>query len=232
MCSAKLISYQSCWLFDWTKPVTIQVPSLGGQVYFDLNDNFLFKGQILSEVKETKNGESQEEKKSQGQKSILEQKMDRKRQEQKENISLTGSVATTMESRNSTKLRRSIMYIIGDYLYNKQSQRCRNDGSKVLHLQCSNYSYQCKARVHIDADTLKVLKFRWMHCCSRDPDLKFQIKMENEMKNLAETTKDSLKDIFNKVCLNNPVIGNRIEYKKIYNNMLNRRQIIMKADHL
>ena len=104
--------------------MTIQVPSLGGQVYFDffLNDNFLFKGQILSEVKETKNGESQEEKKSQGQKSILEQKMDRKRQEQKENISLTGSVATTMESRNSTQLRRSIMYIIGDYILIQQTK--------------------------------------------------------------------------------------------------------------
>ena len=196
-----------------------------------LNEDFLFKGQILSEVKGLKkNEESQEEKVSKGP-NFIQQKMDRQKQEQKENNSLIGSVAKTMESRNSTPHRRSRLYIIGDYLY-KQGGKCINDDGHVLHLECNGFSGQCKGRVHIDGDTLKVVKFRQMHSCTKDPDMKLQIQLENEMKNLAETTKDSLKDIYNKVCLKNPVIGKRIEYKKIYTTLRNRRQMILKAKNV
>ena len=184
---------------------------------------FLFKDQILSEMKEYENVQSEEERMS-SESSILHQNVDRKRQEEEENASLLGTVAKTMESRRSTPQRRSLLYIIGDYLYNGYKQPySRVDGTKVLNLQCSSYFSMCKARVLIDPDSLKVLKFRWMHTCTRDPDMKFQIQMENEMKNLAKSTKDTLKDIYNKVCLKNPVIGKRIEYQNMYYIMKRRR---------
>ena len=183
----------------------------------------MLKELLLSESQ----GESQEDLIAQG-KSILQLQMERKKQEQEENSSLIGSVAKTMESRKSVPQKRSLVYIIGSYIYRNGGLHCNNDGSKVLNLTCSSYSKLCKGRVQIDAETLKVLKFRWVHSCTRDPDLKYQIQMENEMKNLAETTRHNLRNIFKKVCLKNPVIGKRIEYQNIYNTMKRRRQNIMK----
>ena len=159
---------------------------------------------------------------------VIQLRMDRKRQEQMENKSLIDSVAKTIEGRNSTPRRRSTYYIIGDYLYNSGGRKYNYGEGHALHLRCISFSGQCKGMVHIDADTLKVLRFRQMHCCPRDPDLKFQIQVENEMKNLAETTRHNLRNIFKKVCLKNPVIGKRIEYQNIYNTMKRRRQTIMK----
>ena len=50
------------------------------------------------------------------------------------------------------------------------------------------------------------------------------------MKNLADTTEDNLKDIFNKICLKNPVVGKRIEYKRLHSMMRNRRANSMKVN--
>ena len=150
--------------------------------------------------------------------------------DEKENNSLIGSVAKTMEGRLSTPLKRTTLYIIGDYLYIKAGMQINDDESKVLMLRCSTFKGLCKARAHVHPETLQVLKFPWIHSCTRDPDLKFQIQMENEMKNLADTTKDNLKDIYNKVCLKNPLIGKRIDYKRMYSTMRNRRAVTMKAD--
>ena len=191
----------------------------------DINENFLFKGR---EVQETETEESQDEEISQ-ESNLIQKKIDRKKQQQEENNSLLGSVAKTTEARNSTPRRRSRVYIVGDYLYRKADE-CKNDDGHVLHLECSGFSGQCKGRVHIDANTLKVIKFRQMHSCTKDPDHKFQIQMENEMKNLAETTKDDLKNIYNKVCLKNPRIGKRIVYKEFYNSLLYRRRMVRKAE--
>ena len=160
---------------------------------------------------------------------LIQLRMDRKRQEQMENKSLIGSVAKTIEGRNSTPRRRSTYYIIGDYLYNSGGRKYNHGEGHALHLECISFSGQCKGMVHIDADTLKVLRFRQMHSCPRDPDLKFQIQVENEMKKLAETTTDSLKDIYKKVCIKNPVIGKRIEYKNIWHALQNRRKMMLKA---
>ena len=151
--------------------------------------------------------------------------------EETDNNSLIGSVATTMEGRLSTPFKRTTLYIIGDYLYGTSGLQINDDGSKVLMLRCSTSSKAlCKGRAHLDPDTLKVLKFPWIHSCTKDPDLKFQIQMENDMKNLADTTEDNLKDIFNSVCLKNPVVGERIEYKRMHSTMRNRRANSMKVN--
>ena len=146
-----------------------------------------------------------------------------------ENNSLVGSVAKTMEGRSRGRIKRSTLYIIGDYLYTKTGLQVHDDGSKVLMIRCS-IEKLCKGRAHLNPETLQVIKFPWIHSCTRDPDLKFQIQMENEMKDLAKTTKDNLKDIFNRVCLKNPVVGKRIEYKRISETMRKRREMIMKVD--
>ena len=80
-------------------------------------------------------GESEQERLAQG-KSKLQQNIDRNKQEQKENSSLIGSVAKTLEKSRSTQPGKSTLYIIGDYLYNKSKLNCSNDGKKVLYLLC------------------------------------------------------------------------------------------------
>ena len=182
-------------------------------------------------VNKTKNEEFNEANKVQVQ-TIPQQKMDRRKQELEENNSLIGSVAKTMESRNSSQQGRSTLYIIGDYLYSKGKLHNRKDGSKVLNLQCRSYLQLCRARVLIDPGTHEVLKFNWVHSCTRDPDQISQIQMENEMKYLAETTKDDLKDIFKQVCLQNPIIGKRIEYHRISGSLKKRRQNAMLVGHM
>ena len=117
----------------------------------------------------------------------------------------------------------SILYSIGDYLYIKKDQRRNNDGSTVLSVQCNTYANLCKGRAILDPKTLRVLKLSVSHSCTRDPDLKCIVQMENEMKTLAETTKDSVKGIFEKVCLKDPAVASKIEWTKIEAAMRSRR---------
>ena len=48
------------------------------------------------------------------------------------------------------------------------------------------------------------------------------------MKNLAETTDEKPVDIIKKVRQRNPIIGKRIDFKKTYRTLLNRRKMIEK----
>ena len=87
-----------------------------------------------------------------------------------------GTVAQKMQGR---RRGRSTLYIIGDYLYtngvlqnNKLKMRCRDLKN------CISYAY-------LEPDTLKVIKFTREHTCIKDPYLKFQIHMENEMKEMG-----------------------------------------------
>ena len=154
--------------------------------------------------------------------------MEQKKQEEKENPSLIGSLAKTMEGRNSTFRRKSTLYIFGDYSYVKDGLNCEEYGSQVLLLRCSSSQRQCIGRAHIDQETLKVLKFPWTHSCTSDPYLKFQLQMENEMENLAETTEDSFRDIFNKVCLKHPSVATRIKFYKVRGMIHRRRKLKMR----
>ena len=174
-----------------------------------------------SDVDDPVTEEPQEEEDSQ-EPNFIQMKIERRKQEEKENKSLIGTFATTIESRRSNPKKKVLLWVVGDYLYKKADF---NEKGNALHLECYGFSGQCKGRVHVDADTSKVLKFRQMHSCPRDPDLKVQIQMENEMKKLAETTKDDFKDIFRQVCLQNPTIGKRIQYKSIWAILKRRRQM-------
>ena len=84
--------------------------------------------------------------------------------------------------------------------------------------------YQNKASVYLEPITLQVLKFTGNHSCPKDPDMKYQIQMETEMKELAETTSDNLKEIYKSVCQKNPAIAPRIPYRRICTAMDQRRR--------
>ena len=133
---------------------------------------------------------------------------------------LVGSIALTMKGNRRGK---STLYIIGDHLYFNGTLQPNN----VLRAKCRNFrtgSITCKACAYIEPETLQVLKFTGKHSCGNDPDLKFQIQMETEMKELAETTKDNLKDIYKMVCLKNPAIAQRIPYNRMCKSMDRRRR--------
>ena len=102
----------------------------------------------VPEVTESENMESCQEKNLLRQ-SLPQQRIDRKREEEKQNSSLIGSVAKTMEGRR----RHHTFYIIGDYIYVKERLFSRNDGSKKLTLSCSSSFKQCRGSVHIDPGT-------------------------------------------------------------------------------
>ena len=90
---------------------------------------------------------------------------------------------------------------------------CNPRNSRNLTVTCRNYKggpAQCKARAQLNPETLQVVKIFGDHNCVTDPDLKYQIRMESEMKALAETSGDSLKDIFDRVCRKNPSVAQRL----------------------
>ena len=151
-------------------------------------------------------------------------------EEMKENSLLIGSVANRIDGRN----RGTYNYIIGDYIYGKDAggTNSRNDGSKIIMVSCSSAYKQCKGRAHIDPETLKVLKFPRIHSCTRDLDWRLQIQMESEMKSLAETTTDGLRDIYDRVCRKNPSMEARMEFSKCRLMMQRRRNYILRAEKL
>ena len=130
-------------------------------------------------------------------------------------VEIEGSVATTMQG---TMGKRSTLFIIGDYLYcnpkfisNKLKTRCRN--------KCRRYAY-------LEPKTLKVIKFTGEHICISDPELKFQIQMESEMKDLAaaspQGSKAKFREIYDNVCKKNPTAASRITFSRMYKAMHGR----------
>ena len=93
-------------------------------------------------------------------------------------------------------------------------------------MTCRNYKggpIQCKARAILDPEKLQVIKFFGEHECVADPDLKYQIRMETEMKALAETSADSLRDIFDRVCRKSPSVAQRLSFERMKSGMKQRR---------
>ena len=133
---------------------------------------------------------------------------------------LVGSVAKTMQG---SRGRKSCLYIIGDFLYLKGVLQTNN----LLRARCRNFKtgpIPCRASVSIEPITLQVIKFTGRHSCAKDPGMKYQIQMETEMKELAETTGDNLKEIYKRVCQKNPAISPRIPYRRICMAMDQRRK--------
>ena len=133
------------------------------------------------------------------------------------NTPMEGSIATPMQGSMG---RRSTLFIIGDYLYchgklqaNKVKTRCRN-------------SKQCRRYAYLEPETLRVIKFTGEHICIKDTDLKYQIQMESEMKELAESSvqgsKASFRKIYTSVCMKNPTVASRITFSRMYKAMDNR----------
>ena len=125
-----------------------------------------------------------------------------------------GSVATIIQGHQG---RRSTLYIIGDYLFchpkfasNKVRTRCHN-------------SKQCRRYAYLEPKTLKVIKFTGEHICISDPELKFQIQMESEMKELAaaspQGSKAKFREIYDTVCKKNPTAASRITFSRMYKAM-------------
>ena len=138
---------------------------------------------------------------------------------------LVGSIAQAMTGckGGGPKGRRTTLYIIGDYLYVNGCVPSEN----LLRTRCRHYHngpIPCRASAIIDRMTLEVIKMTGSHSCFKDPDMKFQIQMETEMKELAATTPYDLKDIYDRVCQKNPSMAIRIPYKRICVTMNRRRK--------
>ena len=133
-------------------------------------------------------------------------------------LCLIGSVATTMKGGRG---RRSTLYVIGDYLYYSGHLQ-----GYILRVRCRYFKSRpipCRGSAHLDTETLQIVKLSGEHSCVKDPDLKYKIQMETEMKELAETTDFTFKDIFNEVCLKNPEIAQRISFSRVSTSMRLRR---------
>ena len=141
-----------------------------------------------------------------------------------ERKSLVGSFATTMEGRNG---KNSTYYVLGDYLYCNYIITARN----LLLVRCIHYKIdlKCKGHAYLERESLQIVRFTGEHSCVKDPDLKYEIQMETEMKELAETTSESFRDIYNRVCLKNPTIAKRISFDKISGGMKGRRKKAMES---
>ena len=119
------------------------------------------------------------------------------------------------------------VYVIGDHLYN----HCGSRERKHAFLKCRKGPHNCKSGVipcrataTIVKKTLQVIKLSGEHSCARDPDLRIEILAKNEMKELAETTSDNKRDIFNRVCLKYPSIAKRINFDSMRVIMGRRRK--------
>ena len=58
----------------------------------------------------------------------------------------------------------------------------------------------------------------------RDPDVRLEILAKNEMKDIAETTSDSFRTIFDRVCLKYPTIASRLNFDSVRVLMGKRRK--------
>ena len=156
--------------------------------------------------------------------SLFQRRIDREKEERSENSLLIGSIIKKIEGRK----KGYYYYIIGDYIY-RQTAYARGinhtkDGSKLLVVVCSSTYNMCKGRAFIDPETMKVIKFTSLHSCTRDPDRKFQIEMESEMKHLADTTTDSPREIFNRISKKHPSVAAKMEFHRCSEMMKHRRK--------
>ena len=114
----------------------------------------------------------------------------------------------------------SAIYVIEGYMYSKEKFYLDR-----MSVRCVHFKRKCNGRAIIDKDSLRIYKIRGQHSCDQwmDPDWKVQIAMESKMKDLAMTSKDSLRKIYDDVCLENPAVGARIPYCRIEGAMRVRR---------
>ena len=124
--------------------------------------------------------------------------------------------------------KSATFYIINGYLFRLRGTK--SDG--IIQVNCL-HGFQnkmsamglqrCQKFAYLDQDSLLITKLVGEHSCNQDPELSIQLCMETEMKQLAATTSDDLRDIFDKIGMKNPNIAARIPFARIYAAMKTRR---------
>ena len=112
------------------------------------------------------------------------------------------------------------LYMIEDYLYTKEKME-----KDKISMKCRHYKRKCRGRAQVENNTLFVIRISGEHSCNNQlgQDQKVQVKMESKMKQLALTTEDSLRKIYDDVCLENPAVASCIPYSKVEAAMKVRR---------
>ena len=114
--------------------------------------------------------------------------------------------------------KNSIHYIIEDYHYLSERLRHNKNDKKILTVRCVHYKRKkCCGTAQLENNNLRIIKISGEHSCDQwmDPDDKIQIQMESKMKDLAMTAEDSLRKIYDNVCLENPAVAVRIPYSRM-----------------
>ena len=122
--------------------------------------------------------------------------------------------------------QQSELYVIGENLYPKD-RKYKGTILGTIVLRCMHWKAtkkNCKARATIDEESLLVISRFGEHCCDQDPLQRIQISMESKMKNLAATTGDSFRKIFDDVSLENSEVGARINFLRMEAAMRKRRE--------
>ena len=140
-----------------------------------------------------------------------------KEEETKKEDNEDANFATTIEGRREG----STLYIIGDHIFIKQ-----RISYQKLYVRCLYFKKdpsRCRSCAYIEPESLRIVRVKGTHTCNPDPEWTEQIKMETEMKQLAATTNDSLRDIFDRVGSKNSTIAARISFDRISASMYFRR---------
>ena len=118
-------------------------------------------------------------------------------------------------------------YVIDDHLF-----RLKLNSYKGLKLRCHAFythkmtSYdppRCEIIAYLEKETMRITKVIGEHSCNQDPELAEQLSMETEMKELAVTTMEDFRDIYDTVYNKNPVVGARIPFRRMLRAMEIRR---------
>ena len=117
---------------------------------------------------------------------------------------------------------KSVLYVIEDNIYTKERTHQNMIVTRCMHFKLAKK--HCKARANIDQDSLLVITRSGEHTCEQDPSQRIQIMMEGKMKNLAGTTGDSIRKIYDDVSLENPEVAARIPFPRLEAAMRKRRE--------
>ena len=111
---------------------------------------------------------------------------------------------------------------MGDNLYSREKSYNGTLTVRCIHHKAS--TKHCKARAQMDEHTLQVTKRMEEHTCEQDPDQKIQLVLESKMKQLATTTGDSIRKIYDDVSLENPRVAVKIGFPRLEAAMRKRRE--------
>ena len=135
-------------------------------------------------------------------------------------MSATGASTDEFAEEMEGQRRNSKLYSVRDNLHVLEKKY-----NGLLIVKCTSYKKptSCTGRAHLEEVTLRVVDVRGEHTCNQDLNMKIRIKMESKMKQLATTTGDSLRKIFDDVSLENPAVAAEIPFPRLEAAMRFRR---------